>query len=189
MSLGTVRPLATIRHGELVLISAGTSARARIASLRAARQRTIEEHNVDVRYGVSVPSQGFASVQQAYREAALSLSYTSASRPIASLDELSALECALIGASATTKAVIASKGNDLRALSDEDRAAAVETIRAFSDADLNVAKAALQMHVHPNTVRYRLQQIATRTGHDPRTFTGLVELVCILEMTDDDEQP
>src|SRR5947209_4494622 len=77
MSLGTVRPLATIRHGELVLISAGTSPRTRIASLRAARQGTIEEHSIDVRFGVSVPSQGFASVRQAYREAALSLSYTS----------------------------------------------------------------------------------------------------------------
>ena len=176
--------LATIRHGELVLIFAGTSPRARIASLRAARQRTIEEHNIDVRYGVSVPSGGFASVQQAYREAALALSYTSAGRPIVSLDELSALECALIGATATTKAIIASKGNRLPALSDEDLAAAVETIRAFSTADLNVAKAAEQMHVHPNTVRYRLQQIATKTGHDPRTFAGLVDLICILETAD-----
>src|SRR5258708_2904318 len=162
MSLGTVRPLATIRHGELVLISAGTSAGAKIASVRAARQRTIEEHDIDVRYGLSVPSQGFASVQQAYREATLSLSYTSASRPIVSLDELSALECALIGATATTKAIIASKGNNLRALSREDLAAAVETIHAFSDATLNVAKAAEQMHVHPTTVRYRLEHIPTR---------------------------
>jgi len=32
------------------------------------------------------------------------------------------------------QAVIASKGNDLRALSDEALAAAVETIRAFSSA-------------------------------------------------------
>src|SRR6266550_5528954 len=55
MSLGTVGPLATIRHGELVVISAGTSPRGKIASLREARQRTLEEHNVDVRYGVSVP--------------------------------------------------------------------------------------------------------------------------------------
>jgi hypothetical protein len=186
MSLGTVRPLATIRHGELVLISGGTSPRAKIATLRAARQRTVEEHNIDVRYGVSVPSQGFASVQQAYREAALALSYTSAGRPIVSLDELSALECALIGATATTKAIVASKGNDLRALPAEDLASAVETIRAFADADLNVAKAAEQMYVHPNTVRYRLQQIATRTGYDPRTFAGLVDLICILETTDTD---
>ena len=173
--------LATIRHGELVVIFAGTSPRARIASLRAARQRTIEEHNIDVRYGVSVPSGGFASVQQAYREAALALSYTSPGRPIVALDELSALECALIGATAATKAIIASKGNNLRALSDDDLAAAVETIRAFATADLNVAKSAEQMHVHPNTVRYRLQQIATKTGHDPRTFAGLVDLICILE--------
>jgi sugar diacid utilization regulator len=186
MSLGTIRPLTTIRHGELVLISAGTSPNAKIASLRAARQRTVEEHNVDVRYGIGVPSQGFASVQQAYREATLSLSYASASRPIVSLDELSSLECALIGATATTKAVIASKGNSLRALSHDDLAAAVQTIRAFSNADLNVAKAAEHMHVHPNTVRYRLQQIATRTGHDPRTFTGLVDLICILELTDNE---
>jgi hypothetical protein len=189
MSLGTVRPLATIRHGELVLISGGTSPRAKIASLRAARQRAIEEHRIDVRYGVSVPSQGFASVQQAYREAALSLSYTSAGRPVVSLEELSALECALIGASASTKATIASKGNKLQALADEDLAAAVETIRAFSTADLNVAKAAEQMHLHPNTVRYRLQQIATKTGYDPRTFAGLVDLICILETTGDEQQP
>jgi hypothetical protein len=188
MSLGIVRPLATIRHGELVLISSGASPRAKIASLRAARQRTINEQNVDVRYGVSAPSHGFASVQQAYREAALALSYSSQSRPIVSLDDLSALECALIGATATTKAVIASKGNSLRALPDEDLGAAVETIRAFSNADLNVAQAAQQLHVHPNTVRYRLQQIATKTGHDPRTFTGLLDLICILEMTGNDHQ-
>jgi hypothetical protein len=189
MSLGTVRPLTTIRHGELVLISPGTSPTTKIASLRAARERTVEERNVDVRYGVSVPSQGFASVQQAYREATLSLSYTSASRPIVSLDELSSLECAVIGATAAAKAVIASKGSSLRALSHDDLAAAIDTIRAFSDANLNVAKAAEQMHVHPNTVRYRLQQIATKTGHDPRTFTGLVDLICILEMTGGEHQP
>ena len=186
MSLGTVRPLAMIRHGELVLISTGTSPRARIASLRATRQRTIDEHNIDVHYGVSVPSHGFATVQQAYREAALALSHTSPSRPIVSLGDLSSIECALVGATATTKAIIASKGSNLRALSGEDLAATVATIRAFSNADLNVAKAAEQMHVHPNTVRYRLQQIATKTGHDPRTFTGLVDLICILEMTDNE---
>jgi hypothetical protein len=70
---------------------------------------------VDVRYGISVRSQGFASVQQADREATLSLSYTSASRPIVSLEELSSRECAVICATATTKAVIASKGDSLRA--------------------------------------------------------------------------
>jgi hypothetical protein len=185
LSLGAVKPLVAIRHGEVVLIAPGGDAQAKIAGLHTARRRIIEERNIDVRYGVGVVSQGFASVQQSYREAELSLSYTSPSRPIVSLADLSALECALIGATATTKAIVASKGSRLRALPEEDRAATVETVRAFSDADLNVAKAAQQLHVHPNTVRYRLQQIAAKTGHDPRTFGGLVELACILELSDD----
>jgi sugar diacid utilization regulator len=42
------------------------------------------------------------------------------------------------------------------------------------------------MHLHPNTVRYRLQQIASKTGHDPRSFTGLVELICILETAENE---
>jgi DNA-binding PucR family transcriptional regulator len=157
--------------------------------LGAARQQTIDEHNIDLHYGVSVPSHGFASVQQAYREAALSLSYTSPSRPIVSLDDLSTLECALIGATATTKSIIASKGINIRALRGDDLATAVETIRAFADADLNVTKAAERMHVHPNTVRYRLDQIATKTGYDARTFTGLVDLICILEVAEGGREP
>ena len=186
MSRGKVRPLVAIRQGEIVLVAAGSSSLDERASLRAARQRALDEHEVDMRYGVSVPSPGFASVQQAYREAALSLSYTSAVRPIVSLEDLSSLECALIGADAATRAVIASKGSKLQALSAEELSVAIETIRAFSDADLNVARAAEQVRVHPNTVRYRLERIAATSGHDPRTFAGLVELLCILELIDVD---
>jgi sugar diacid utilization regulator len=186
MSLGKVRPLVAIRQGEIVLVAAGTSSLDKRASLRTARQRALDEHDVDVHYGVGMPSPGFPGVHRSYREAALSLSYTSAVRPIVSLDELSSLECALISADATARAAIASKGSHLQALSDEDLAATFETVRAFSKADLNVTRAAEHMHVHPNTVRYRLQRIATTTGHDPRTFAGLVELLCILEVIADD---
>jgi PucR-like helix-turn-helix protein/diguanylate cyclase with GGDEF domain len=186
MSLGKVRPLVAIRQGEIVLVAAGGSSLDKRTSLRTARHRALDEHEVDMRYGVSLPSPGFPGVRQAYREAALSLSFTSSVRPIVSLDDLSSLECALIGADATTRAAIASKGKDLQALSDEDLAATFETVRAFSKGDLNVARAAQELHVHPNTVRYRLQRIATTTGHDPRTLAGLVELLCILEMIEDE---
>jgi hypothetical protein len=186
MSLGRSRPLVAIRQGEIVLLVAGASSPEKIALLRASRERALEEHGIDVHYGVSVPSPGFPGIQQAYREAALSLSYTTAGRPIVSLADLSSLECALVGADAATKAVIASKGRELLALASEDLAVTAETIRAFAGADLNVARAAKGMHVHPNTVRYRLQRIAATTGHDPASFSGLVELLCILETTETD---
>jgi hypothetical protein len=179
LALGTARPLVAIRHGEVVVISGGASARHGAARLRMARRRVLDEHGADVHFGVSVPTTGFASVQRAYLEAALSLSYSSPARPIVSLADLSAFECALLGADATTREVIASKGDALNGLPDGDRAAAIELIRAFSDADLNVSRAALALGVHPNTVRYRLERVAATTGHDPRTFAGLVELVCI----------
>jgi DNA-binding PucR family transcriptional regulator len=85
--------------------------------------------------------------------------------------------------------LVDAKGNNLRALPADDLTTAIETIRAYADADLNVANAAKRMHVHPNTVHYRLEEIATKTGHDARTFTGLVDLVCILEITDNGQQP
>jgi hypothetical protein len=187
MALGRARPLVAIRQGEVVAIAAGASARHTLSRLHMVRRRALEENKVDVRFGVSLPAAGFPSVQRTYREAALSVSYSSASRPIVSLDDLSSLECALIGANATTRAVIASKGRDLRALPEAEVATTDETVRAFSSCDLSVSRAAHLMHVHQNTVRYRLQRIATATGHDPRTFAGLVELLCILETMDTDQ--
>jgi hypothetical protein len=180
MALGTTRPLTSIRQGEIVLLTAGASHH--IATrLRMARRRAHDEHDVDVRYGMSTAPGGFSAMPRAYREASLTLSYTSADRAVVSLDELSALECALVSADSTTRALIASKGRELNALAAEERATAVTTVQAFAASDMNIARAAQQLYVHPNTVRYRLARIAERTGHDPRTFSGLLDLICVLD--------
>jgi hypothetical protein len=187
MSIGRTKPLVAIRHGEVVLImSAGNEARRR-TSLATARDRTLTDHDIDTHYGASSPAHGFPGIQRAYREATLSLSYSSSSRPIVSLSDLSSLECALISANDTTRTVIAAKGDALRGLPQEDLRQTAETVRAFAAADLNIARAAAAIHAHPNTVRYRLARIAATTGHDPRTFTGLVELICILETVKPDQ--
>ncbi|MCW3046511.1 MAG: hypothetical protein JWO74_795 [Solirubrobacterales bacterium] len=182
MALGRTRPLVTIRQGEIVLVTSGATTRHAVSRLRMARRRAVDEHDVDARYGISITPTGFPGVPRAYREATLTLSYTSPTRPVVSLDELSSLECALLGADATTRVLIASKSRPLLELPDDDRAVATTTIRAFATCDMNIARAAQQLYVHPNTVRYRLARIAEATGHDPRTFTGLADLVCMLEI-------
>jgi sugar diacid utilization regulator len=171
-----------LRQGDLVPGAAASAGRA--AGLLAARERVLRDHGADLRFGVSVPSIGFPSVQRAYREASLALSYTSAARPVVSLSDLSSLECALVGADAATRAIIAAKGADLRALAPEELAGTERTVRAFAAANLNIGAAACALDVHPNTVRHRLNRIAQRTGHDPWTFAGLVELTCVLELLD-----
>src|SRR5258708_10761967 len=60
------------------------------------------------------------------------------------------------------------------ALSDPALRAA---LNAFVAANLNVAVAARQLSLHPNSLRYRLRRVAERTGRDPHQFTDLVELV------------
>jgi hypothetical protein len=154
------RPLIAGREGEVVAVAAEKSARD--AAERAG-----------LRCGVSGPARGFPGVAQAYREATLALASASEQRPVVALDDLSAFQVALVGADATTRAVIAAKGAGLR---DE------ATVRAYAAADMNVARTAERLRVHPNTVRYRLERIAAATAHDPRTFAGLVELLCVVEL-------
>jgi sugar diacid utilization regulator len=51
------------------------------------------------------------------------------------------------------------------------------TLEAFVAADLNVANAASALSLHPNTLRYRLDRLAERSGRDPRTLSDLLELL------------
>jgi hypothetical protein len=185
MALGKRQPLATVRQGEIVVIAAGASASDAVPRLRMARRRALDEQGIDVRFGVSTSAVGFAGTPRAYEEAVSALSYTTPTRPVVALSDLSSLECALIAADATTQAVVASKGHLLYQLADGERAIAMDTIRAFASADMSISRAAAEIGVHPNTVRYRLGRIAQTTGHDPRTFAGLVELVCAAELSDD----
>ena len=186
MSVGRARPLIAIRQGEIVLITPAAALARRATSIRAARQRALDDQDTDIRYGVSGPASGFPGIASAYREAALSLSYSSAARPVVSLGDLSSLECALISSDSTVKAMIMSKGAELKALPSEELAMVKATVRAFAASDLNVNRAATTLFVHANTVRYRLRRIDETTGYDPRTFAGLLELVCLIDTLEDD---
>ena len=57
-----------------------------------------------------------------------------------------------------------------------------ETLRAYADCDLNVARAAELLNVHANTVHYRLRRVQELTGRDPRRFSELVELTTALRI-------
>jgi hypothetical protein len=48
-----------------------------------------------------------------------------------------------------------------------------ETVLAFAAADMSVARAAEALHLHANSVTYRLQRWAQLSGWDARTFDGL----------------
>jgi PucR C-terminal helix-turn-helix domain/GGDEF-like domain len=173
------RRLLAVRQGELVVIAADRDGALR-ESLEAVRANA-SGRRLDVRVGIGRPATGAESVGGGYRESLLALTYTSVQRPLLSLAELGSLQVAVAGADLTSRQVIESHGAEYAALSDPTRTHVAATVRAFAAASLNVTTAASDLGLHPNTLRYRLDRIAEQTGHDPRTFTGLVELICVLE--------
>ena len=58
-------------------------------------------------------------------------------------------------------------GDDIPESLDEDTAV---TINKFFQNNLNIAETSRQLHMHRNTLIYRLEQIQKRTGLDLRTF-------------------
>jgi DNA-binding PucR family transcriptional regulator len=50
---------------------------------------------------------------------------------------------------------------------------------------MNLTRAAEALHVHPNTLRYRLRRIEERSGRDPHIFSDLVDLICLLDLLEE----
>ena len=180
LALGATSPLSTIRHQEIVVIAPGAPP---LSRLHTAARRARDQHEITLGIGVSDSPMGFAGVPQAYAEATLTLSYTSPTRPVVALAELRALQLLLLGAGDTTRQLIGKHGQRLHVLPAKEREVAIQTIVAFTTASMNISAAASALGVHPNTVRYRLERIARTTSLDPRTFTGLADLHCIIELS------
>lgn len=182
LALGTAHPLTTIRHQEVVVIAPGSPP---ISRLHTAARRASDQHDTQLSIGVSNSPAGFPGVPHAYAEAALTLSYASARRPVVALAELGALQLLLLGCGDATRQLIDQKAARLDALPDNERISAINTVTAYAAANMNVAGAAKLLHVHPNTVRYRLARIAQATGLEPHTYAGLTDLHCIIELRAD----
>ena len=58
----------------------------------------------------------------------------------------------------------------------------VATLGAFAEANLSLKHAAARLHVHPNTLSYRLQRVEDATGLNPRRFAHLRALLVAVEV-------
>jgi sugar diacid utilization regulator len=60
-----------------------------------------------------------------------------------------------------------------------------QTVRAYADCRYSVSACARQLHIHPNSARYRLDRWRTLTGWDVETFNGLTASIIALELMTD----
>ena len=78
--------------------------------------------------------------------------------------------------------VIAAAVAPLREYDELRNASLVDTLRAYIDANFSITGAARTMHVHNNTILYRLDRIRRLTGRDPRAPRDIVFLALGLRL-------
>ena len=150
--------------------------------LRSAWRGLAEGEGIEVHIGVSTECRGLTGVGHGFGEAVRALEHANATTPVLALQEMPAFDYLVASAEPATRQVVLSKGRALLDLDVQEGGAVSATLLAYLDCDLNIKRAAEQLVVHPNTVRYRLRRIADRTGADPRRFADLLELATVVRM-------
>ena len=64
------------------------------------------------------------------------------------------------------------------------RSALVETVRTYVTTGFNLSRSAETLHVHPNTVMYRLRRVRDLTGRDPMDPDDLLILFMAVKLAD-----
>lgn len=126
--------------------------------------------------GIGLRRSGLAGAATSLGDARLALSAASADRRVVRFADVWPEACLLSEASRLEPLVAASSAT----ASAHPHLAG--TVLAFADADMSVARAAEELHLHANSVTYRLQRWAQLTGWDPRTFDGLIRSVAVCRM-------
>jgi hypothetical protein len=181
-------PLLVVRERAIVAVVPAEDRDLELARLTSARSALLDDTSVSLYCGLSSPCAGFSQVASAYEQASLAVARATEERPVVSLAALPALQHLLTGATGTTRGHLLEKAQVIAELGPGAVATLKQTLYGFARADMNVTRAAAGLLIHENTLRYRLRRIRERSGHNPQTFEGLVELICLLEVLDHETQ-
>jgi sugar diacid utilization regulator len=180
-----LRAFVVARHREVVAIlpvyvrRGPRELRAAIARVAAVLART---HGVALRAGVSSTCAGLSELARGYGEARRALEHAGAAAPAVALEEIRLLDYLTAAADDTARRLVPPGADDLRRADGRGGGALSATLRAYADCDLNVARTAERLFVHPNTVHYRLRRVKELSGRDPRRLAELVELLTALRL-------
>ncbi|HEV3379222.1 MAG TPA: helix-turn-helix domain-containing protein [Thermoleophilaceae bacterium] len=179
------RPFIVPRHDEVVAVLP-VYVRRGPAEIRAALERAVEAlertHGVRMRAGVSSVCSGLPELARGYGEAGAALRHAREDRTVVALQEIALLDYLAAGADETARHLAPAGARRVLEADDGKEGILTRTLRAYASCDLNVARTAEHLTVHPNTVHYRLSRIATLTGRDPRRFEDLAELLTGLKL-------
>lgn len=135
------------------------------------------------RWGIGLTRPGLAGAGESLADARLAFGCTSAQRPIRSFgvdwhEAVVLAERARIGVLLASVVEVARTHRQL-----------AETVLAFAAADMSIAATAPAVHLHPNSVTYRLNRWSLLTGLETRSFLGLSHSVIACRLAGLDHEP
>jgi hypothetical protein len=166
LGMERVGGLRVVRHDELVIIAPAAAPLGRLLGRASVRE--------PLAAGISLPLTVIEDVPRAHREARRALALAPAGG-VLRLADLTLLDYLLAGADDTARR-LAPEGIDRL------DAPLRETLVAYASCDLNVGATARRLHLHPNTVHYRLRRLERLTGKDVRSFADVVDLVAAVRL-------
>jgi hypothetical protein len=164
--MARVGGLRVVRHDELVIVAPAEASVRQLLGRAASRE--------PLTAGISLPLGSLGEIPRAHREARRALALAPAGG-ILRLADLTLFDYLLAGADDTARRLRPSGLDRLDA-------ALRETLLAYAASDLNVGATARRLHLHPNTVHYRLGRLERLTGRDVRRFADVVDLVAALRL-------
>jgi len=167
LRMSRVRGLRVVRHDELVVVAPAAAA-LRQMFIRAAEREPLAA-------GISLPLAALEYFPRAHLEARRALALAPAGG-VLRLADLSLFDYLLAGAD-DTAARLGPEGLDRL------EAPLRETLLAYAGCDLNVGVTARRLHLHPNTVHYRLRRIELLTGRDVRRLGDVIDLVAAVRLS------
>lgn len=185
---GSSSPFVAVRGGEIVSVIFFDADRPRL--VREAFEGLVDElqtrQGVDLAVGISTRCRGLPQMPRGYEEARRALRRVQG-RGVESLLDMPLLGYLVAQADPGARRLIPRGAR--RFLREDARmgGALVATLQAYLDNDLNVARTAAALTVHPNTVHYRLTKIGQLTMGRSLTLWETIDLVVatsILRSTD-----
>lgn len=172
-----VLPLARVTDGELLVLRALDVHGAEPFVAAAERTwRRLADGGLRLAVGVGAPHPLPGTVPRGLTEARAARQQVSATGGILALSRLTPLEWLTLGRDPTAWRLV---DPPVRRFLEEDLAAGgvlCRTLEGYLAADLNLKATARALHLHVNSVRYRLGKVEERTGLDLRHVEDLVGL-------------
>lgn len=169
--------LAVVRRDEIVGVSPVVGPVAAVVERMVQAQAQLAKAGLGLSLGISTVHHGTAAVAEAYAEACVARDGLAGASGVSALPVMSAFDYLVRRPDATARRLVRPA---VRAFIEEDRrrgGVLVETLLAYVEADLNATATAERLHAHVNTVYYRLERIAERSGCDVRRVVDVQELL------------